>query len=135
MTVRRGAWLVVFLTIAAGCAGKGTNFAEMAPEAQLTQIQQELAITKATIADSDAPYHCCIEPTCNWCALMMAKCPCGHGLAQGKPVCPECVLGWRQGKGDIPGVESSAVKSMLAVHPSDDQEDGTHEHDEGHNHE
>ena len=135
MTVQRSGLLVLLLSIvAAGCAKQATNFAELSTPAQLSEIRGELETAKTAIAAGGDHYHCCIDPTCNWCALHMASCECGHSLAEGKPVCPECVLGWRKGKGDMADINAAGVKSALTEGTShDDEEAGGHdEHPDHH---
>ncbi len=110
----RMATLFVAIAVVAGCSGKAANFTDLGASEQLAQVKMELETAKVSIAESDGDhYHCCIDPTCNWCALHMASCECGHELGEGNPVCPECVLGWRQGKGDMDDVDAADVKSAL----------------------
>jgi hypothetical protein len=131
----RIAALLVAIAIVAGCSGKGANFADLSAPDQLTQIQMDLETAKANIVSGEGDhYHCCIDPTCNWCALHMASCECGHALAEGKPVCPECVLGWRQGTGDVADVDPADVKSALTegLSHNDGDEGGHDEHSDHH---
>ena len=132
MTVRRCALLALLLTVAVGCSKSGTNFADLSTPAQLSEIRSELETAKTAIAAGGDHYHCCIDPTCNWCALHMASCECGHALGEGKPVCPECVLGWRKGKGDMADIDAADVKSALAEGMSDVDGGGHDDHSDHH---
>ncbi|MEO2002817.1 MAG: hypothetical protein ABGY41_01800 [Candidatus Poribacteria bacterium] len=128
----RIATLFIAVAIVAGCSGKGANFTDLTAADQLAEVKMDLETTKASIAEGGDHYHCCIDPTCNWCALHMASCECGHALGEGKPVCPECVLGWRKGKGDMADVDAADVKSALTEGMSDaegdvDEPDGGHD--------
>ena len=58
-------------------------------------------------------YDCCIETPCKQCALRAGGCRCGEGLRRGEPVCEECALMWRRGKGAEPGVDPGSVRSFL----------------------
>src|SRR5438874_8181982 len=64
-------------------------------------------------------YNCCISPPCEFCAVHMAKCPCGNMLAAGKPVCRECMGGWHVGEGRVTGVKAEDVKAMSAKEAMD----------------
>jgi hypothetical protein len=127
--------LFVAIAIVAGCSGKAANFADRSASEQLTRVKQNLAVAKENIVSGDGDhYHCCIDPTRNWCALHMASGECGHYLREGKPVCPECVLGWQQGTGDMADVDPADVKSALTEGTShDDGDEGGHdEHPDHH---
>lgn len=54
------------------------------------------------------------------CATRTGGCRCGEGLRRGEPVCEECALMWRRGKGAEPGVEASSVRSFLEAERAGD---------------
>jgi len=58
-------------------------------------------------------YACCIESPCSYCALHSGGCRCAEGLAKGEPVCEECARMWAKGRGTVPGVDPSEVRSFL----------------------
>jgi hypothetical protein len=70
---------------------------------------------KALTSDLEAAgrYDCCIDKPCLHCARMAGGCRCGEGLRKGEPVCEECALMWRKGRGAEPGVDPASVRSFL----------------------
>lgn len=58
-------------------------------------------------------YDCCVEAPCTQCAMRTGGCKCGEGLRRGEPVCEECALMWRVGRGAEPGVDPTTVRSFL----------------------
>lgn len=96
--------------------------ANLSPENRLEQIKTELKEVKAALT-KEGEYNCCIQPTCNWCVLHDADCECYDHLKSGKDVCPECGLGWHNGKGVVEGVTASQVKwSIIHEHESAEHE-------------
>jgi hypothetical protein len=75
-------------------------------------LQQELAQLVKDLG-SAGRYDCCIEEPCRLCATRAGGCRCGEGLRRGEPVCEECALMWRRGKGAEPGVDAASVRSFL----------------------
>ncbi|RMD61441.1 hypothetical protein D6833_08225 [Candidatus Parcubacteria bacterium] len=99
-------------------ASKDAQAKAATPEQRLENIRTELAAVKADLAKK-GEYNCCIQPTCNWCALHEGGCECYDNLKAGEEVCPGCGLGWHNGQGVAPGIEASQVKWAI-----------THEHGE-----
>jgi hypothetical protein len=58
-------------------------------------------------------YDCCVEAPCTQCAMRVGGCKCGEGLRRGEPVCEECALMWRVGRGAEVGVDPNSVRSFL----------------------
>jgi len=78
-------------------------------ENDIKGIHKQLEKVKTGLA-KDGKYACCIKPTCDFCALTAVKCPCGINLSQNKPVCPECLAGWKSGQGVLKNVDVKKVK-------------------------
>ena len=91
----------------------------MAPEAELEQIKTRLEAVKTRLFDEEK-YNCCVEPSCDWCALHEGACDCFSNLKAGDAVCPGCGLGWHNGQGIVDGVDAKDVKWNI-----------THEHATG----
>ncbi len=82
---------------------------EVAPE-----VQERLEHLRADLDEvkEDLPYACCINPACNFCALVDGACPCATNIETEAGVCGECLLGWHAGLGHAPGVEAADVKGL-----------------------
>ena len=78
-------------------------------ESDIKDIHKQLEKVKADLA-KDEKYSCCIKPTCDFCALTALMCPCAKNLSQNKPVCPECLAGWKSGQGVLKDVDAKDVK-------------------------
>ncbi len=65
-----------------------------------------------TQAISEGNYNCCLQHSCDYCALNMGQCPCGPNLQRGMAVCNECKGGWYAGDGNIAGVDPDDVVTM-----------------------
>jgi len=88
------------------------------PEAELEQIKTRLEEVKSQLF-SKGEYNCCIEPSCDWCALHEGSCSCHNNLEAGEAVCPGCGLGWHNGQGAIDGVDPDDVKwNITHEHPT-----------------
>lgn len=57
-------------------------------------------------------YDCCTQTPCKMCALRAGGCRCGEGLRNGEPVCEECAMMWKMGKG-AEDVDPKTVRSFL----------------------
>ena len=102
-----------------------TKEEQLAPKAILANIKADLASLKATLAN-EGEYNCCIQPTCNWCALNEGDCECYDNLKDGRKVCPGCGLGWHNGKGVAEGFQANEIKWDIA-HEHHEHE-GEHAH-------
>lgn len=100
-------------------AGPETRTEPMAPETELEDIKTRLEAVKATLSESGS-YNCCVQPSCNWCALHEGSCACFTNLLEGEPICPGCGLGWHNGQGIVDGVNADDVEWQI-----------THEHSAG----
>jgi hypothetical protein len=109
--VPSAAVLAVSVWAAAPPEPVGHPHMQVAPEAQKLHAELE-RVTQA--AARKGQYNCCINPPCEFCAVHMAKCPCGKMVAAGKPVCRECMGGWHVGEGRVTGVKEADVKAMSA---------------------
>ncbi|MFQ6042326.1 MAG: heavy-metal-associated domain-containing protein, partial [Candidatus Poribacteria bacterium] len=89
--------------------GKKASEKPSQAESDIKGIHKQLEKVKAALA-KDGKYSCCINPTCDFCALTARMCPCAKNLSQNKPVCPECLAGWKSGQGVLKGVDAKNVK-------------------------
>lgn len=107
-------------------AAQSTQEAEStaaSPSVELEQIHARLEAVKAQLFE-EGEYNCCIEPSCNWCALHEGSCNCFTNLQAGEEVCPGCGLGWHNGHGIVEGVDADDVEwNITHEHPG-----GGHEH-------
>lgn len=97
--------------------------ASPSPEEELEQIHARLEAVKARLFDEGA-YNCCVEPSCDWCALHEGSCDCFTNLQAGGEVCPGCGLGWHNGQGIAEGVDPDDVQWNITHEHSSD----AHEH-------
>ncbi len=72
-------------------------------------IHKQLEKVKTDLA-KEGKYSCCIKPSCDFCAMTMVMCPCGMNLSKDKPVCPECLAGWKAGQGSNKNMDAQKVK-------------------------
>jgi hypothetical protein len=86
-----------------------TSSTPESPEAELVEIKSRLEAAKARLFDS-GNYNCCVQPSCDWCALHEGACDCFANLQAGEAVCPGCGLGWHNGQGIVDGIEARDVK-------------------------
>jgi len=91
----------------------------LSPEAELEQIETRLEAVKTQLFDQ-GKYNCCVQPSCDWCALHEGACDCFTNLQAGEAVCPGCGLGWHNGQGVVEGIDAGDVKWNI-----------THEHATG----
>ena len=92
-----------------GEAPQEASSTPMPPEAELEQIKTRLEAVKTRLFD-DGKYNCCVQPSCEWCALHEGACDCFTNLQGGEAVCPGCGLGWHNGQGIVDGVDPKDVK-------------------------
>ncbi len=83
------------------------------PDAELEQIKARLETVKTQLFDK-GEYNCCIQPSCDWCALHERSCGCFSNLVGGESVCPGCGLGWHNGLGVVDGVDAEDFKWDIA---------------------
>lgn len=107
----RKQWVALIAVIAvAGLVG-GAVAATMGQDAamqKLTEARTSLVEAKAGLG----MYSCCIDPSCNFCALASGMCPCGDNATTEKGVCGECWLGWKAGQGSLDGVAPDDVQHI-----------------------
>lgn len=90
----------------------------MAPEGELEEIKTRLEEVKIRLFD-EGKYNCCVQPSCDWCALHEGSCDCFPNLQAGEEVCPGCGLGWHNGQGIVDGIDPKDVKwNITHEHPS-----------------
>jgi hypothetical protein len=89
------------------------DFSRQDAAAQVAEVKSEIEIAKESMAHA-GKYKCCIKPPCDWCLLKANGCACESMVDADQPVCPECGLGWKQGKGSLEGIEASEVKNVLS---------------------
>ena len=87
--------------------------AKLAPKVEkaLEEIRRGLIEVKSEMSGM----ACCIGPSCNFCALVAARCPCGANVRSESGVCGECYDGWHAGQGRMQGVKASDVKHWNAT--------------------
>ncbi|MCI0697689.1 hypothetical protein L0337_37535 [candidate division KSB1 bacterium] len=89
------------------------------PPLDTLPTEEQVAIAKADVETAkasmmhDGKYNCCIKPACDYCLLKAKGCACADLIDADQPVCTDCGLGWKNGKGSIPDVEPSEVKNVL----------------------
>lgn len=66
-----------------------------------------------TALEDAGKYDCCTITPCTLCATRAGGCSCGEGLRKGLPVCEECAVLWKAGRGAEPGVDPKTVRSFL----------------------
>jgi len=88
------------------------DFAQQDAAAQVAEVKSEIEIAKASMTQ-DGKYACCIKPPCDWCLLKANGCSCASMVDADQPVCPECGLGWKQGKGSLEGFEAKDIKNVM----------------------
>ncbi len=103
--------LVVVSFFACQEAEKPAMEAKSEADKQLTEIRENLAQVKRKLT-ADGKYSCCIDPSCDFCALGVGKCPCGENVAKGMPVCGTCAGGWAAGYGQIADVDPAKVEAI-----------------------
>jgi hypothetical protein len=86
-----------------------TSSAPASPDAELVEIKSRLEAAKKQLFDA-GKYNCCVQPSCDWCALHEGSCDCFANLQAGEVVCPGCGLGWHNGQGIVDGIEAREVK-------------------------
>ena len=96
---------------------------ELSTAQRLDELKSTLEAVKAEL-NEQGEYNCCVQPSCDWCALHEGNCECFNNIQEGEAVCPGCGLGWHNGQGAVDGVESSSVQwNITHAHPA-----GGHEH-------
>lgn len=45
--------------------------------------------------------NCCAKPSCDVCVQKFGKCNCLEDLKAGRPICGECIEGYKHGKGKL----------------------------------
>jgi len=88
------------------------DFSQQDAAAQVAEVKAEIEIAKETMAH-DGKYKCCIKPACDWCLTKANGCSCESMVDADQPVCPECGLGWKQGKGSLEGYEAKDIKNVM----------------------
>jgi hypothetical protein len=88
------------------------DFNQQDTAAQVAEVKSEIAAAKQSLAH-DGKYECCIKPPCDWCVTKANGCACASMVDADQPVCPECGLGWKQGKGSLEGIAPEEVKNVL----------------------
>lgn len=53
---------------------------------------------------------CCIKPSCDVCVQNFGKCTCLEDLKAGRPVCGECINGYKEGKGKLKLISIPEIK-------------------------
>ena len=91
---------------------------ELSTAQRLDELKSTLETVKAEL-NEQGEYNCCVQPSCDWCALHEGSCECFNNLQDGAAVCPGCGLGWHNGQGVVDGVESSSVQwNITHEHPT-----------------
>ena len=75
-------------------------------------IISELDIYKLDLA-SQGKYNCCVEPSCNECAINHGECVCRFAIKKGGPCCGECTGAWLDGRGAVPGIDKEEILKNL----------------------
>lgn len=112
---------MVFALVGAACGGEpeppvpADAPVALSPEQLESRRKEIVGAVKTLVGDLAASgrYDCCVEGPCQQCAMRMGGCKCGESARRGEPVCEECALMWRQGRGAEPGVDAAGVRSYL----------------------
>ena len=75
-------------------------------------IISELDIYKLDLS-SQGKYNCCVEPSCNECAINHGECVCRIAIREGGPCCGECTGAWLDGRGTVPGLDKEDILRNL----------------------
>ena len=102
--------IIVVIGLMSGCLTEPAPVDDL--EARRAALSQEV---RGMVGELEAAgrYDYCVEVSCKQCALRVGGCRCGEGLRNGEPVCEECALMWRRGKGAEAGVDPASVRSFL----------------------
>ena len=97
-----------------GCVREAgqSDFSQQDSAAQVAEVKVEIEIAKETMAH-EGKYKCCIKPACDWCLTKANGCSCESLVDADQAVCPECGLGWKQGKGSLEGYEAKDIKNVM----------------------
>lgn len=111
----RKSWLrsaaILWMTACVREAGT-PDFSAQETAAQVAEVKSEIAIAKENMK-RDGKYNCCIKPACDWCLLKANVCACANMVDADQPVCPECGLGWKQGRGALEGYTAEEIKNVM----------------------
>ncbi len=66
------------------------------------------------ILQTTGRYTCCVKPGCDLCIRKNGSCACAANVARGLGACGECLAGWQNGRGAVPGIQQQAVKLLTA---------------------
>ena len=86
---------------------------------KIGKVRSDLNDAKETLAE-EGNYVCCIEESCDYCALNEGSCPCYNELKAGRHVCIECYAGWQQGMGADPKIKKESVTTSFVGHEHGD---------------
>lgn len=102
--------LILTLAYAAAHEGGRENQKPTKAERDLRDARkyQDRALKKLKAAGR---YTCCVKPACRLC-LRNGSCNCAANVAKGKGACGECVGGWLNRRGAMPGVDPKSVKLL-----------------------
>ena len=106
--------LVLPLTLMALAVG-GSQEHQEHPQEHSGDVQDELTHVRAdldAVKNKLEQYACCVNPSCNFCALAVGVCVCDANIRTAVGVCGECLLGWHAGRGHSTGVEAADVKGL-----------------------
>jgi hypothetical protein len=106
---------ILAYAVTAARAQMAGDHMKMGPVPKAAQRLQGSVNKYKTQLTSQGKYTCCINPTCDFCAVHMGGCPCGKMAAMDKPVCRECKGGWAAGEGVISGKTAADIKVMPAM--------------------
>jgi len=88
-----------------GHEGGKKNTTPTKAEADLRTAAAKLATAKKTL-QAKGRYACCVKPSCDLCLRKNGSCACAANVARGLGACGECLAGWKNGRGAMPGVKS-----------------------------
>jgi len=54
--------------------------------------------------------NCCITPSCDVCVEKFGRCNCLEDLKAGRPVCGQCIEGYKHGKGKLKLISIPEIK-------------------------
>jgi hypothetical protein len=107
---------VVFFVVGGllfGHEGGKLNTKPTKAEGDLRTAKAKLAAAKKT-AQAKGRYACCVKPSCDLCLRKNGSCACAANVVRGLGACGECMAGWKNGRGSMPGVAADSVKLLPA---------------------
>jgi len=112
--MHRALALLAMAGILSAHEGGKRNTTPTKAEADLRTAAAKLAAAKKTL-QTKGRYACCVKPACDLCLRKNGSCACAANVARGLGACGECMAGWKNGRGAMPGIAADSVKLLPAA--------------------